>query len=249
VILQLDIGNSRAKWRLCQDGQVLERGVEQRAQLLARLAGIDHGRRPAAVWVASVAGEADEARLQQELEELWGITAWFARPAESACGLRNSYEEPRRMGVDRWLAMLAAWRDAESAVCVVDAGSALTIDFVSAGGQHLGGYILPGLDSMERALLSDTDRVRFADAARDQLVPGKSTEEAVYNGLFLSQAGAVCLALQLSGGDYSLYYSGGNGRVLCERLDLGGTVEPELVLDGLELLAAEELGIGDGGQS
>ena len=68
---------------------------------------------------------------------------------------------------------------------IVDAGSALTIDFVAANGEHRGGYILPGIDSMERALLSDTDRVRFGEARRDCIDPGRSTEEAVYNGLLL----------------------------------------------------------------
>jgi type III pantothenate kinase len=246
VILQLDIGNSRVKWRLCSDGKVLDRGVESRSQFPASLAGIGESRCPDAVWVSSVAGEDSESILRQQIGDLWGVTAWFARPAARACGLVNSYPEPQRMGVDRWLAMLAGWRDAASAVCVVDAGSALTIDFVASDGQHEGGYILPGLDSMERALLSDTDRVRFADAARDQLAPGRSTEEAVYNGLFLSQAGAVTLALQQSKGDYSLYFTGGDGHTLFQRLGLGGKFEADLVLDGLEILAAEQMGAGGG---
>jgi len=246
VILQLDIGNSRVKWRLCGDGEILGRGIEPRLELARLFFSVDAKAGPTQVWVSSVAGEEAEALLQQQIMEHWGVTPWFARPGSLACGLRNSYSQPLRMGVDRWLAMLAAWKDAEAAVCIVDAGSALTIDFVSAAGEHLGGYILPGLDSMERALLSDTDRVRFADAARDQLEPGRSTEEAVYNGLFLSQAGAVALALQRLGGNFSIYFTGGNGRALCQRLKLGGKFTAELVLDGLQLLAAEQLG-DDGG--
>ena len=146
------------------------------------------------------------------------------------------------------MAMLAAWQDARAAVCVVDAGSALTIDFVAAGGQHQGGYILPGLESMEHALLTDTDRVRFSDAARDQLDPGKSTEEAVYNGLLLSQAGAVALALDRAGADYALYFTGGDGRMLLGSLHLGGKFEEDLVLDGLHILAQEQV-VDTGGSS
>jgi type III pantothenate kinase len=134
--------------------------------------------------------------------------------------------------------MLAAWQPRRQQVCVIDAGSALTIDFVAAAGQHIGGYILPGLDSMERALLSDTDRVRFGEAARDSLEPGCSTETAVFNGLLLSQAGAVRLALEQVTGQCELVFSGGNGRLLRDCLGLGGSLEADLVLDGLALLGA-----------
>lgn len=242
MILQLDIGNSRVKWRQRSGGETVGRGVLPRSGLAELFAEMGMDKRPVQVCVSSVAGEDVESRLQRQVHEQWGLSAWFARSGTLACGLRNSYVQPERMGVDRWLAMLAAWKDAVAPVCVVDAGSALTIDFVAASGQHEGGYILPGLDSMERALLSDTDRVRFADAARDQLTPGRCTEAAVYNGLFLSQAGAVALALQQREGDYALYFSGGNGRSLHTCLALGGTFTEDLVLDGLELLAAEQLG-------
>lgn len=235
MILQLDIGNTRLKWRLVDGADIVDGGA------IVRSGGLELPtleRAPEQVWVASVAGEEQEAELNQAFA---GLDVWFARSTEQACGVRNSYSQPQRMGVDRWLAMLAAWNKVGDAVCVVDAGSALTIDFVSGEGVHLGGYILPGLDSMERALLSDTDRVRFADAARDKLTPGQSTEEAVYNGLLLSQAGAVALALDRLGHVGSLFFCGGNGAVLLTALDRGGQFAPDLVLDGLALLASESL--------
>jgi type III pantothenate kinase len=235
LILQLDIGNTRIKWRLVEGADTVNCGA------ILRSGGLDLPpleQAPEQVWVASVAGEELEALLKQEFT---GVDVWFARTGERACGVSNSYAQPHRMGVDRWLAMLAAWNQAGDAVCVVDAGSALTIDFVSARGTHLGGYILPGLDSMERALLSDTDRVRFADAARDSLAPGQSTEEAVYNGLLLSQAGAVALALDRLDHVGRVYFSGGNGAVLQVALNRGGQFVPDLVLDGLALLANETL--------
>jgi type III pantothenate kinase len=248
VILQLDIGNSRVKWRQCDGISVRARGFVARAELYSLFDVGEPDGIPRQVWVSSVAGEHLEDELRQLLLKRWNLEPWFARSADVACGVRNSYAEPSRMGVDRWLAMLAAWADARREVCIVDAGSALTIDFVRASGQHLGGYILPGLDSMERALLQDTDRVRFSDAARDQFSPGISTEEAVYNGLFLSQAGAVALAMKHFGADCALYFTGGNGANLCRRLELGGNFVEDLVLDGLQLLAHEQLGLcaGDG---
>ncbi len=239
MILQMDVGNTRAKWRLCRGEELVESGVldRQSANILPALA-----QPPAELWIASVAGAEFETVARQEAQHHWNIEPWFARSSASACGLVNSYAEPQRMGVDRWLAMIAAWRqlDANSGygVCVVDAGSALTIDFVAVGGEHLGGYILPGFDSIEKALLQDTDRVRFSDAPRDSIAPGRSTEQAVYNGLLLSQAGAIALAMSRQAEKFSLVFSGGNGLAIQEVLDLGGRFDTHLVMDGLALLAA-----------
>lgn len=241
MILQMDVGNTRAKWRLCRGGQAIDSGSLGRESdaILP-----DLQQQPSGLWIASVAGAPLEAAIRAEAASRWNIEPWFARTTATVCGLTNSYEEPQRMGVDRWVAMLAAWQQVGQAVCVVDAGSALTIDFVSQGGEHLGGYILPGLDSMERALLEDTDRVRFADAPRDSIAPGHCTEHAVFNGLLLSQAGAVALALSRQAGDFSLVFSGGNGRALQAVLEIEGSFEPDLVLDGLALLAAQSIETG-----
>jgi len=238
LILQLDIGNTRVKWRLTSGETVAEQGVLVRAAegLLPSPA-----QAPDQVWISSVADADLEQELSARILDLWGSDPWFARTAAAACGVTNSYTEPSRMGVDRWLAMLAAWNAEKAPVCVVDAGSALTIDFVAASGEHRGGYILPGTDSMERALLHDTDRVRFGEAPRDRLEPGCSTAEAVFNGIQLSQAGAVATALERFGEDSALYFCGGNGALLQELVSCGGVVEPDLVLNGLALLAAEEL--------
>ena len=237
--LLLDIGNTLTKWRLVGDSADAQ-GFAPRADLQQMLQDIATEHAPLGVWVSSVAGQDVESDLAALVDSLWQLQPWFARTQESALGLQNSYQQPERMGVDRWLGMMAAWKQAHSAVCVVDAGSALTIDFVSTSGEHLGGYILPGIDSMERALLSDTDRVRFGEAARDQLEPGASTESAVYNGLLLSQAGAVAMALHRVRGDFGLIFTGGNGELLHQSLRLGGEYVPNLVLDGLNMLGIEQ---------
>ena len=62
----------------------------------------------------------------------------------------------------------------------------------------------------------------------------------MFNGLLLSQAGAVAHALDRMGGEYSIYYSGGNGLALHGHLALGGRYEAELVLDGLQVLGGVE---------
>lgn len=236
--LQFDVGNSSAKWRLVIDGQVTARGSYRqddagaKKALLACAAGLD------AVWISSVAGPTGEAHLASLVHEQWGITPWFARTEARSADLVNSYAEPTRMGVDRWLAMLGARARNGARICVIDAGSALTIDLVSAGGVHEGGYIIPGPALMERALLLDTDRVRFDEDVGYDLAPGRSTAEAVRHGIALAQVGAVAVALdQCSADQPALFFTGGAGEALQGLLGRGGTYAPDLVFEGLEVMA------------
>lgn len=238
VCLQFDVGNSSAKWRLVADGEVVLRGQYACGDrdALAQLANIHPA--PQAVWIASVASPSTEAELAAAVTELWSLTPWFARSAARSRDLVNSYREPARMGVDRWLAMLGARARTQSRLCVVDAGSALTIDLVAADGTHEGGYIVPGPALMERALLLDTHRVRFDDDIDYALSPGTSTAEAVRHGIALAQAGAVALALDSSGGEPpALFFCGGAGAILMTLLDRGGTYALDLVFEGLEVMA------------
>lgn len=237
--LQLDVGNSAAKWRLLEGDAVTARGrycPGDEASLHALLtccARVDE------IWVSSVADAAFERKLSALLQKTWDVTPWFARTESRTGDLRNSYADPTRMGVDRWLAMLGARRRSGDRLCVVDAGSALTIDLVTPDGRHEGGYIIPGPALMERALLLDTDRVRFEDDVDYALSPGRSTAEAVRHGIALAQAGAVALVLDGGKGEApELYFCGGAGETLMTLLGRGGHWAPDLVFEGLAVMAA-----------
>ena len=86
----------------------------------------------------------------------WACETIFAKVESSAAELRNGYEQPQQMGVDRWVAMLAAWERHHAAACIVDCGTAITLDVVSESGHHLGGVIAPGISLMHEALASRT---------------------------------------------------------------------------------------------
>lgn len=237
--LQLDVGNSGAKWRLLRDGEVAARGKYLPADRASREALLNCAPQLEQIWIASVASPGAEAELLELLRGRWRPEPWFARTPARSGELRNSYAQPGLMGVDRWLAMLAAWERVRGGVCVVDAGSALTIDLVDDSGQHRGGYIIPGALLMERALLLDTDRVRFAEQVEYDLAPGVSTAQAVRHGIALAQAGALTLALQHApdGAALPIVFCGGGGELLRELAGRGGQLVPDLVFEGLELLA------------
>ena len=241
--LQLDVGNSGAKWRLVKaDGSVAGRGRYQTDDVASREALLGCSQALAQIWVASVADAEKNAALASLLRERWGVEPWFPRSESQTGDLINSYSDPARMGVDRWLAMLAGRARYQGSLCVVDAGSALTIDLVAANGRHEGGYIIPGAQLMERALLLDTDRVRFAEEPDYAITPGHSTAHAVRHGIARAQAGALLLALDRAAAGSSggvapqLLFCGGGGEMLQALVARGGVVVPDLVFEGLEVM-------------
>lgn len=238
MILELDLGNSRGKWRIVAGGTIVARGAEAVSSWQA-------GDWPS-VWrnvsrvrVASVLDSRVEAELASALTVL-GVPIDFARATAGCAGVGNAYAEPHKLGVDRWLAMLAAFHEFQCAVLVIDAGSALTLDLVDAVGQHRGGYIIPGARLMAEALLRSTDRVRFESGAGLQAtVPGVDTGACVQNGIALALVGAVRLAVEqaqeavgvvrpvLAGGDAESLFSWFGA--------MDAVLRPDLVLDGLRL--------------
>lgn len=231
--LLLDIGNSRLKWAV----------VPSLAAPLPAAQALPHEGAPAvavagiplsavdAVFIAHVTGGAHEAAIIQAVQQRFGHTPQFARSAAECAGLKNAYAEPARLGVDRWLAMLALWTRSGGAFCVASAGTALTFDAVDDQGQHQGGVIAPGLVAMIGATLGHT---RFAvgdmAAAFDNAL-GRDTESCVRQGALHAAAGLLDrLSAQHPG---LAVLAGGDAPVLHPQLASVWQIEPGLVLQGL----------------
>lgn len=241
MILEIDMGNSRIKWRCRNESGSLARGVvsDGYQPLAAEWVGLPIHR----VWVASVLDEAHNEAFRQWCRTHLQVDAQFARSQARCAGVTNSYADPGLMGVDRWLAMLAAFAHSGGPCVVVQAGSALTADLLSASGEHLGGYIGPGLTMMQRALTNGTARVSPGVGVWDQLsvAPGTDTDGAVKGALAAMALGLVATAqaeLGSAGLEPSLLVTGGDGPALAPHLP-NVRLMPELVLDGLALALSD----------
>ncbi len=247
VRLLLDAGNSAVKWRLdcVADGQPLAAGraansgaltelAEQLADVLVDgLAAASGGWRVVDVLACSVAGAALRESLTALCQQQFAVAVKFARVVDGAAGLQCGYTEPQRLGVDRWLAMLAARARYSGPLVVVDAGSAATFDLIE-GDRHRGGFILPGLRLMRSALAAGTDAVKVPLAAVPAGQLGRSTAEAVNGGAL---AALRALALQLADDHRArLVVGGGDAALLCGELPAALSY-PDMVLDGLVLAA------------
>lgn len=240
--LQLDIGNSRCKWRLVSDARVIGRGIEFEAlrETLTTAGQLKQ------ILLASVRSHERTAEVVASLQSMTDAPIVLARSQARCGGVQNGYEDPVRLGVDRWLALVAAWHERACDTLVVDAGSALTIDCIEASGAHRGGYILPGSSLMADALLQHTDRVRFeAQQAAGDVAPGRTTQTCVAAGAMLACLGAVTAAHRLLtrqwGRPVEIVVSGGYAEALAQLIqqelsEVELRVRPDLVMDGLPLV-------------
>ncbi len=238
MILAVDAGNTRLKWGLHDGGSWLEKGWVATADA-AQLADAWRELAPPDRIVASnVAGFGVRARLT-EVCRRWPAEIHWAVAGESLCGVRNGYDNPAQLGSDRWAALIAARAVAPRGSVVVNAGTALTVDALSADGRFLGGLIAPGLAAMRRALAESTAAVS-ADGGRFDIFPG-NTADAVYTGALSAMAGAVermaAALLEAQGDDPTRLLSGGDAQLLLPLLSGETMMMDNLVLEGLIRIA------------
>ncbi|HEB82185.1 MAG TPA: type III pantothenate kinase [Gammaproteobacteria bacterium] len=163
MILTIDAGNSRIKWALWQNDVITESGAAlyNRASVSRSLEKVfDSVSRPDHVYAVSVAGEAVSRAISDEVARRWQLPTGFLKTQDHYREVRQAYPEPSQHGADRWAAVVAAhYMFPRAGLCVIGAGTAITLDFIEAGGRHRGGYILPSPASMWRALTADTANV------------------------------------------------------------------------------------------
>jgi type III pantothenate kinase len=227
--LDIDAGNTRLGWRLVKGDKVVLTGSSSRDG-----SGLpDH---PAAtVRLGSVLSEPETSALAQKLKCLYSCV-WEAKVRNNVCGLRLAYEDEGRLGVDRWLAVLAAMHLTQGPLIVVDVGTAITIDEVSSSGEHLGGIIAPGSRLMLESLGWHTGRLPVLDACEGghRLVRGRSTESCIQSGVLMSQLGLVRLYLEtMAQPEASIYLTGGGASGIHPYLPVA-RFEAHLVLTGLD---------------
>jgi type III pantothenate kinase len=236
MILELDVGNSRIKWRLlaADTSAVVDAGHASGFDQLCSSAELDT--EIVMARMCSVRGGEVNKKLEDWIRANYGVDLLRAAVTRSCGGVTNQYKDVSRLGIDRWLAMLAAYRMTNGACMVVDSGTAFTIDVVDANGLHLGGYIIPGLKLMRSSLESNTAIRLSEDWTHYSEELGHSTDEAVFNGTVTALLATIKQQSQRLGsaGGVETYFAGGDGEVLHKLAKLERSrVLTSLVFDGL----------------
>lgn len=242
-ILLIDIGNTNLKWSLFQAGRLSPvRAKSHRAvagHLLAAQCWSDM-LPPDAIYLANVAGAELELGLTDWMRQHWGKTPRVIKSVAHACGVTNGYADPAQLGVDRWLTLLAVRRQESGAVCIVDCGTAITVDLLDSAGLHHGGMILPGLDLMREALLQQTQIPRITQVSADTLF-ARDTASGVASAAVNSAAALIERAVQQAEahGHVSpkLILTGSDAGQIAARLNVPCQLDHELVMKGLAAIA------------
>jgi type III pantothenate kinase len=249
MILVIDVGNTRLKWAwLTSNGLSDQQAVMHRDAKpgIWTAALFQSGQRPSRVLVANVAGLTMAKVLTKQSKKYFKVVPEFVSAAREYHGLSNGYLEPKLLGADRWLSLIGAWTRARTALCVVDAGTAVKVDSIDAGGQHLGGLIVPGIHMMREALMSKTsDIARAAEHSTPSLagVLANNTIGAVSRGAVFALAGMADRAAetieQATGVKPKLFVTGGDAGLVTGLMRTKGEIVPDLVLQGLAVVAAQ----------
>lgn len=233
--LLIDAGNARLKWAVVEDGRWREEGVtgyDDWNCLRAQLSGDSE------CFIASVASPVREQQLTRLLTAAGIVPTWIASTAAFA-GVTNGYVEPLRLGVDRWMGLIAARQRTRQPVLVVSAGTAMTVDAMTAEGAFLGGLIVPGVQLMRQALTQGTACVAEVDG-HWQAFPQK-TGDAVQSGIVAALCGAIQRQYaQLAAASVTepcCLVTGGDAETILPHLAVPGRYIPALVLEGIDCVS------------
>lgn len=242
MILDLDVGNTLTKWRSksWHSNEILARGAVwtqtswELADAFPDLAQVQ------ALRISNVAGQ-EVLDTIAGLAENYQIPIYIAHSSARFGRVMSGYQQPERLGVDRWLVTLAGFQ-ALQGCCVVDCGSAITIDFVDHTGKHLGGYITPGIRLMKQSLKLGTRNVPIGaeqNPARLSL-PGCNTIDAVNHGIFVAVSAQINACYQRFCNQYQtrwpLVLTGGDASLVSQGLDAQAILWPDMVYAGLEVM-------------
>lgn len=230
--LVFDVGNTRLKWGLHDgvawrgQGAVLLTALDGLGEVLASFGEVRR------VLGANVAGSSVAGRIGAMLAAS-GLGVEWIRPEREGFGVRNAYQDPSRLGADRWAALVGARALHGAAALVVTSGTATTADVLDSQGCFQGGVILPGLELMRMSLARDTAQLPFADG-RFEAFPQR-TADAIFTGCLHAQVGAIERMYRLVEAEpgATCLLNGGAAAVLAPMLACPLRQVDNLVLEGL----------------
>lgn len=243
-VLIVDMGNSRIKWAVLRGERLGRQKALEHAGITAR----DLARQLFAtrgitrVIAASVAGTRLNRLLAATCRAKTGLACEFVASARNAAGLTTRYKEPWRLGVDRFMAVVAGYHMARArGACVVDLGTAMTVDLVDPLGVHLGGAIIPGPELMVASVLRNTAGIarRASGALMNKGLFAQDTRAAISQGARYAAAAVIDRAVSEAQRELQrtplVLLTGGAAMQIESLLQCSYVSVPDLVLRGVAL--------------
>ncbi|MEY3219703.1 MAG: hypothetical protein RIT27_1060 [Pseudomonadota bacterium] len=234
--LFVDVGNSRLKWAHCEKN-ILSSIQAINYQSIDFTGILDEFWgdlvTPSNVYISNVGKQSLNDLLITWCEEKWNISPIFAQTTQKNTGITNGYTDPCVLGVDRWLALIGSIPYLSKNLCVVDCGTAVTVDILQINGLHLGGMILAGLQTSREALTQKTAALQ--NIQFNQLFSGlsiaKNTQEGIALGTIYAIAG--CIEKIAAAHQAKVILSGGDAPFIIPYLECEYLHAPDLIFQGL----------------
>ncbi len=251
MLLAIDVGNSQThlgvfrRDELAHEWRISTREARTADELalifgdFLALAGLSFDNEITGVAISSVVPRATQ-ELRSMTLRYFGFAAVVVEPGTKT-GVAVATDNPREVGADRIVnAVAASALYAGEPVVIVDFGTAITVDAVSARGEYLGGAIAPGIETAATALFQSTAQIRRVELVAPAHAIGKNTVTAVQSGIVFGTAALVDgLVEQVSkelGGSARVVATGGAAGAVIQHSNRIEQVEPHLTLHGLKLI-------------
>jgi type III pantothenate kinase len=241
LYLVFDIGNTRLKWAAVESTQntgdrnkklwaysgSISNKSFQSPELRAELSDYISKTlpKPDAIGFCCVAGDSAIKNLQSLFPQ-WQDLDWKQLKGDSPYdGIRTLYQDPSKLGADRWAAIIGARALSSTNTLIINSGTATTIDLLGGNGVHYGGWILPGLSLMQESLQGNTAQLPLAvrsSTPATQASFGSNTDEAIISGCDAAQIGAILRAVHLAKEMHHpverIWLDGGNAKILMHEI-------------------------------
>jgi type III pantothenate kinase len=256
LYLFFDFGNTRLKWAAVEStqnpsaqqkklwaysGSISSKSLqsaEHRAELADYISKTLP--KPTAIGFSCVA-EQEAITSLKSLFPQWNDVQWQELKGDSPyTGMRSQYQDPSKLGADRWAALIGARALSKKNTLIVNAGTATTIDLLGSNGMHYGGWILPGLGLMQASLANNTAQLDLAKRS-EHYGFGTSTNDAIIGGCDAAQVGAILYGLQqakeINIPIEKIWVDGGNAKILAKEIAQSNLPTKEVleVTEGLVL--------------
>jgi type III pantothenate kinase len=250
MLVAIDVGNTHTvigiydgehlahHWRISTDPERTtdEHGVM--LQVLLRGAGLETPLRPEGVAIACVVPP-----LNHTFEHL-AQQYFHCQPLVVGPGIKTGmpilYENPKEVGADRIVNAVAAYDRYQSAIIVVDFGTATTFDYVTARGEYVGGAIAPGLGISMNALVEHAAKLYRVELVRPRDAVGRTTVAAIQSGLIFGYTalvdGLVERIIRERGEKTRVIATGGLAELIAPESTTIEDVDEFLTLKGLRLI-------------
>jgi len=242
--LLIDIGNTRIKWCTDNNGMLnATQAIDYKNNNFIK--NLQHSWlqlviRPQVIAISSVSSQQVSLQIIALAKKNWpGIKVLMAKSTLYALSVTNAYSQPEKLGVDRWLGLIALQYYYPGNSCIVDCGTAITIDFLDEKGHHLGGLISPGLQLMKRSLSQETEDLSYIEQ-NHSVGLSNATEPAIFSGTLYAAAGLIEKTIGNICMCNTLVLTGGDAKLLANYINLESIIEPDFVLKGLSLYCEGE---------